>query len=140
MRQSELRAPLFERLRQVDEVFDRTAMAASVAGELERLLNTRCGHALAGNAPGILGYGLADWTMFQSGHESDRRYLARALRQAIERFEPRLQLSSIEVQHDPCRPQRLHLRLHGQLRQGGQRWPALFVVSRAGETVEVHHE
>lgn len=134
------RAPLLDRLADTGEaepVFDQRALAASVAQELSRLLNSR---SPSGSGVGILDYGIADWTALQAGRESDRQRLAREIRRAVSRFEPRLRLAEVVVDADPLHPQRLRVRLLGNLRQDPGRAPLLFELIPVGGTLEVRHE
>ncbi|AGI24847.1 hypothetical protein H681_14895 [Pseudomonas sp. ATCC 13867] len=134
------RPPLLDRLADsggADPTFDSRALAASVAQELSRLLNSR---SPAGNGVGILAYGIADWTALQARREADRLHLAREIRRAVTRFEPRLGLSEVVVDADPLQPQRLRVRLLGNLRQDTSRAPLLFELIPVGGTLEVRHE
>lgn len=134
------RPPLLDRLSDAGEAepaFDQRALAASVAQELSRLLNSR---SPAGNGIGILAYGIADWTALQARREADRLHLAREIRRAVTRFEPRLGLSEVLVDADPEHPQRLRIRLLGNLRQDSDRAPLLFELIPVGGTLEVRHE
>ena len=95
-----MRAPLFERLSaEADEApaFDREALAESVRQELMRLLNTRRPQRVAGQPLTLLDYGIADWAGLQALRADDRRLLLREVRAAVQHFEPRLQLSDIDV-------------------------------------------
>ncbi|MCP8467007.1 type VI secretion system baseplate subunit TssE [Pseudomonas sp. ZM23] len=132
--------PLFERLAEGGEAadtFDLEALAASVSRELSRLLNSR-GPVLGGI--GILEYGILDWTTLQARRDADRRLLAREIRRAVQRFEPRLNLAEVVVDADPEQPQRLRVRLLGSLRQDPQRTPLLLELTPTGGTLEVRHE
>ncbi|QRY77362.1 type VI secretion system baseplate subunit TssE [Pseudomonas sp. PDNC002] len=131
--------PLFERLAEQDgrDAFDLEALCASVSRELSRLLNSR---SPARGGAGILDYGILDWTALQARRDSDRRLLAREIRRAIQRFEPRLELAEVTVEPDPQQPQRLRARLHGTLRQDPRRAPLLFDLTPTGGTLEVRHE
>lgn len=134
------RAPLLDRLAdtgEADLAFDTRALAASVSRELSRLLNSR---SPAGNGVGILAYGIADWTALQARREADRQHLARDIRRAIARFEPRLNLAEVVVDADPSNPQRLRVRLLGHLHQDTTRTPLLFELLPVGGTLEVRHE
>lgn len=142
---SGLLPPLFERLAAsgeafAGETFDRDALADSVAAELLRLLNTRRPARPLLQEANVLDYGIADWTALQAQRAEDRRLLAREIRRAIGHFEPRLQLSDIDIASDPRQPQRLRVQLYGQLRQGPRQWPVAFVVSPSANGLEVRHE
>ncbi|MDH0292034.1 type VI secretion system baseplate subunit TssE [Pseudomonas sp. GD04087] len=131
--------PLFERLatQEDDQAFDLEALCASVSRELSRLLNSR---SPARGGCGILDYGILDWTALQARRDSDRRLLTREIRRAIQRFEPRLELADVVVEADPQQPQRLRVRLLGNLRQDPRRAPLLFDLTPTGGTLEVRHE
>ncbi|MFI7864435.1 type VI secretion system baseplate subunit TssE [Ectopseudomonas khazarica] len=138
-----MRAPLFERLSaEADEApaFDREALAESVRQELMRLLNTRRPQRVAGQPLTLLDYGIADWAGLQALRADDRRLLLREVRAAVQHFEPRLQLSDIEVEPSPGQPQRLSIRLAGRLREGQHTWPATFLLASGDEGIEVRHE
>lgn len=138
-----MRAPLFERLcTQEDEApdFDREALAESVRQELLRLLNTRRPQRAAGRALTLLDYGIADWAALQALRADDRRLLLREVRAAVQHFEPRLQLSAVDVEAMPGQPQRLNIRLAGHLRSDQGSWPAVFLLAPGEAGMEVHHE
>jgi type VI secretion system protein ImpF len=105
-----LRVPLFDRL--VDSapevqkelsslrVLGREAVFASIARDLQRLLNTR----RASNVPldpakaTVLDYGIPHFSHLSASSVTDRRSLAKILRVAINVFEPRLQNISIQLE------------------------------------------
>jgi type VI secretion system protein ImpF len=107
-----LRVPLFDRL--VDSapevqkeltslrVLGREALFASIARDLQRLLNTR----RASNAPldpakaTVLDYGIPHFSHLSASSVTDRRSLAEILRVAVNVFEPRLQNISVQLE-DP---------------------------------------
>ncbi|PAU65829.1 type VI secretion protein [Pseudomonas sp. PIC25] len=138
--------PLFERLASDDEehpappVFDRHALAESVRNELRRLLNTR--RATRRRLPqlSIIDYGIPDWSALHGERSDDRRLLAREIRDAIARFEPRLSLDTVEATPTPEQPRKLTIRLTGSLREGNRRWPVAFVIDPADDGLEVRHE
>ncbi|MDA8486307.1 type VI secretion system baseplate subunit TssE [Pseudomonas resinovorans] len=138
-----LLAPLFERLAaQADEApaFDRESLAESVRLELVRLLNTRRATTRSGRPLTILDYGIGDWSALQAHRGDDRRQLVRDIRAAVQHFEPRLQLTSVEADPAPGQPQRLRIRLGGSLRSGQRTWPAAFIIDNEEEGLEVRHE
>jgi type VI secretion system lysozyme-related protein len=143
MPQASPQPPLFERLcSQTEDVraFDQNALAESVRCELDRLLNTRRTHRAHGTPLSVIDYGIGDWSALQPQRDEDRRTLLREIRQAIQAFEPRLQLSELDIQTQHGQPQRLLIRLAGMLRAGQQHWPAVFVIDNAAEGIEVRHE
>ncbi|HEY1028011.1 MAG TPA: type VI secretion system baseplate subunit TssE [Pseudomonas sp.] len=140
MQHSGLLPPLFERLSaQADETpgFDSDDLAESVRLELVRLLNTRSHPRFSGRPLTVLDYGISDWSALQALRVDDRQKLLRELRAAVQHFEPRLQLSEIDVEALPSQPQRLGIRLAGQLRSGCRAWPALFLLTHGGDNLEV---
>jgi type VI secretion system lysozyme-related protein len=76
----------------------------------------------------------------QQQRSDDRRQLAREIREAVNHFEPRLQLGEVEVSPVPGHPQQLSIHLRGALRSGKQHWPVAFVIENTGDGLEVRHE
>lgn len=136
--------PLFERLTASEadtvQAFDRQALLESVRIELLRLFNTRRGQRPLTTPPSVIDYGIADWTALQQQRSDDRRQLMRQIREAIDAFEPRLQLGAVDVTPVPENPQQLSIRLQGELRSGKQHWPVAFVIENAGDGLEVRDE
>ncbi|MNP78820.1 Lysozyme [compost metagenome] len=64
----------------------------------------------------------------------------REIRNAIQHFEPRLQLAEVQIEPAQGQPQRLRIRIAGTLRSGLRRWPAVFVIDNGEEGLEVRHE
>lgn len=135
------RAPLLERLAAQDEtgfgqarVFDRQALGESVRQELLRLLNTRRSVRPLLQQGTIIDYGIADWSGLYADRSDDRLKLAREIRLAINHFEPRLQLTSVDVQPLDGSRHALRVRIAGQLR-GSEAWPAVFVMDMADGVV-----
>ncbi|WP_409316704.1 type VI secretion system baseplate subunit TssE [Pseudomonas sp. KCJK9016] len=136
--------PLFERLASGDaegaQAFDRQGLLDSVHAELARLFNTRRGPRTLTQPPSVIDYGIADWSALQQQRSDDRRRLARDIREAITHFEPRLLLGEVQVNPLPEQPQRLSIRLRGELRSSRQQWPVAFVIEPGNEGLEVRHE
>jgi type VI secretion system protein len=65
---------------------DPQQVIRSVQEHLQRILNTR-----QGNVPIAEEYGVPDFTELMSGYPESQRVIERAIRNTIERFEPRLQ-------------------------------------------------
>jgi type VI secretion system lysozyme-related protein len=139
-----IRAPLFERLASSEaestREFDRQDLLDSVHAELGRLFNTRRGPLTRTTPASVIDYGIADWSALQQQRSDDRRRLARDIREAIMHFEPRLLLGEVQVNPLPEHPQRMSIRLLGELRSGQQHWPVAFVIEPGGEGLEVRHE
>ena len=96
-----------------------SAVAESIRLELERLLNTRRTHRQHVLPASIIDYGIDDWSNFYADREADRRALLRDVRRTIERFEPRLRLSALDVEAVPGQRRQLILRIGGHLRSSG---------------------
>jgi type VI secretion system protein ImpF len=133
-----LRVPLFDRL--VDSapevqkeptslrVQGREAFFASIARDLQRLLNTR----RASNVPldpakaTVLDYGIPHFSHFSASSVTDRRSLAEILRVAINVFEPRLQNISIQLEAAGDSPHQLLGRISCTARLGNLLEPVTF--------------
>jgi type VI secretion system lysozyme-related protein len=136
------RAPLLDRLASQDEarfaqaaVFDRQALGESVRQELLRLLNTRRSVRPHLKQPTIIDYGIADWSGLYADRGDDRLKLAKEIRLAIGHFEPRLQLSEVDVQPLDGSRHALRVRIAGHLRGGAEPWPIAFVMDMADGVV-----
>lgn len=115
-----------------------SAVAESIRLELERLLNTRRTTREHRMPASIIDYGIDDWSNFYADREADRRALLRDVRQTIERFEPRLRLSALDVEAVPGQRRKLILRIAGQLR--GSEALLELVMSFGDSSFEVRYE
>ena len=96
-------------------------MYAAVLRDLEDLLNTV--HTARDIPPelvdvrdSIVGYGLPDLTSVESISSDQRSAIARTIRKAIERFEPRLRAVKVTmVKHDDAVHMSLKFRIDGRL-------------------------
>ena len=86
----------------------------------------------------IIDYGIDDWSNFYADREADRRALLRDVRQTIERFEPRLRLSALDVEAVPGQRRKLILRIAGHLR--GSEALLELVMSFGDSSFEVRYE
>ncbi|MFZ1985147.1 MAG: type VI secretion system baseplate subunit TssE [Desulfatitalea sp.] len=71
---------------------DPKQMIRSVQEHLQRILNTR-----QGNVPIAEDYGIPDFTEMMSGYPESQRAIERAIRNTIERYEPRLQAIKVAI-------------------------------------------
>jgi type VI secretion system protein len=71
---------------------DPKQMIRSVQEHLQRILNTR-----QGNVPIADDYGIPDFTELMSGYPESQRVIERAIRNTIERYEPRLQAVRVAI-------------------------------------------
>ncbi|MDD0974504.1 type VI secretion system baseplate subunit TssE [Pseudomonas fontis] len=134
---------LFDRLASsADEspYLDRYALADSVREELLRLLNSRRGGPLQSTPPTLLDYGIADWSALQASNSDDRRRIGREVSAAVKHFEPRLEVSRVDVRQVPGQPRSLSILLEGYIRHEKQQWPVAFVVEKTDAGLEVSHE
>jgi type VI secretion system lysozyme-related protein len=136
------RAPLLDRLASQDEAglapavaFDRQALSESVRQELLRLLNTRRSVRPRLKQLTVIDYGIADWSGLYADRSDDRLKLAREVRLAIAHFEPRLQLTDVDVQPLDGSRHALRVRIAGLLRGGSETWPVDFVMDMADGVV-----
>lgn len=128
---SEVRAPLFDRLIDLDpgvrreprplRTLDRRGLRESVRRELERLLNTRSplpADRLQGRDRTVVEYGVPDLAVLAPGRHQDRQRLANMLREAVEAYEPRLAQVRVTVDEpspEPARGHALCARIEGVL-------------------------
>jgi type VI secretion system lysozyme-like protein len=91
------------------------AYAAAVARDLEALLNTR--NALIGKrpVPGILGFGVPDFSSFVLASSADRTRMVEAIRLAITTHEPRLKSPTVLLGDRPQCTASLHFLISGKL-------------------------
>ena len=71
---------------------DPKQMIRSVQEHLQRILTTR-----QGNVPIADDYGIPDFTELMSGYPESQRVIERAIRNTIERYEPRLQAVRVAI-------------------------------------------
>lgn len=71
---------------------DPKQLIRSVQEHLQRILNTR-----QGNVPIAEDYGIPDFTELMSGYPESQRAIERAIRNTIERYEPRLQAVRVAI-------------------------------------------
>lgn len=111
MKEIHVRAPLFDRLTDLDpwsageprpmRTLDRTGLRESVRRELARLLNTRCSIPVDQLAQRpeltVLEYGIPDLSAYSIGDDDDQRLLANLVARAVASFEPRLREVRVAV-------------------------------------------
>jgi type VI secretion system lysozyme-like protein len=146
-----LRVPLFDRLvdsapEQAKEIaplriYERSALEASLARDLGRLLNTR--RATAGPLDParatVLDYGIPDFSHLSAASVTDRRTFAETIRAAITFFEPRVHEVVVQIEPDPRGPARLLALVHCTMKLGRYMEPVTFPLLIHGKegTVEV---
>jgi type VI secretion system protein ImpF len=135
-----LRVPLFDLL--VDSAPDQSkeispirtygqdAVYASIARDLQRLLNTRRASTgpLNPSTATVLDYGIPSFSHLSAFSATDRRTLAEILRAAISFFEPRLQNVTVSVEPDPSSPSSLIGLISCKVKLGSYLEPVTFPV------------
>ena len=120
--------PLFQRLcAQEGELgdtasFDAAGLQTSIAHELARLLNTRCGLTMAEflDCQGtVLDYGVPDFSALSCRSTDDLTLVSQAVQHAIALFEPRLSQTEVRASHGAAsHPGRALLHIMGAVRLG----------------------
>lgn len=120
--------PLFQRLCARDgeladaASFDAAGLQISIANELARLLNTRCGLTMAEflNCQGtVLEYGVPDFSSLSCLSTDDLNLVGQAVGHAIAMFEPRLSHTTVVAVHAKASaPGRAQLNISGAVRLG----------------------
>lgn len=135
-------AALLDRLAEEDEqpLPPRQRLLESIRQELSRLLNTRrsAGHLI--KQPNVLDYGIPDWTAMQIDREDDRRRLLKSIRAAIATYEPRLQVSAVELEGASGSRQQTVVSVTGFVRGTDSPWPLAFHVDMTATGIEVRDE
>jgi type VI secretion system protein ImpF len=119
--------PLFDRLASAPSEISPShletmeSLQDSIGRELRTLFNTRSPLAPADYAQGaatVLEYGVPDFSAFGTQSTSELQQLAAALRQAVERYEPRLTDVTVQVSPSPARHEIALVRIGAQARAG----------------------
>jgi len=142
------RTPLFERLTDDDpsagesrpqRVLDADGLRRSVMSELNRLLNTRRGPAVARQAAArtVLGYGVPDHALDNPASVRDREALCSDVAAAIRAFEPRLREVQVWALDDTSGRGQIALGVTGTMMLGRQAIPVSFPVTLASEGASV---
>ncbi|MGJ7535233.1 MULTISPECIES: type VI secretion system baseplate subunit TssE [Variovorax] len=122
-------APLFDRLASAPSEHARGAahletmesLQDSIGRELRRLFNTRSPLSASDYAQGsgtVLEYGIPDFSALSAQNAADLQQLAATLRQAVQRYEPRLTDVSVQVSATPNRHEVALVRIGAQARAG----------------------
>ncbi|QEL55954.1 type VI secretion system baseplate subunit TssE [Chromobacterium paludis] len=125
-------APGAEREAEPRRKVARAALLESVRAELERLLGSRRDSQPRLAPLSVIDYGVPDWSALHADRGADREQLARAIRQAIQAFEPRLARPEVTVAAVAGRRQTLSIEIRGELAAAGETWPVAFI-ARLGE-------
>lgn len=92
---------------------DGEAVARAVAGHLRKVLNTR-----VGSAPAAPDFGLPDFNDIMFQFPDGLRQIAAAIRDSIERYEPRLRRAQVRHLPGNADPFRLRFSISAELRLG----------------------
>lgn len=120
--------PLFDRLASAPSEHARAAhletmesLQDSIGRELRRLFNTRSPLSAAEYAQGngtVLEYGIPDFSALSAQNAADLQQLSATLRQAVQRYEPRLSDVTVQVSATPNRHEVALVRIGAQARAG----------------------
>lgn len=133
--------PLFDRLSddapgvraeaEPRRVLDLDGLMASVAREIETLLNTRCPlkeEDIDYKTRSVIDYGLIDITPYFTRSVDDRRRLSQHIARTIAVYEPRLTRVSVTIEDMSRETHRLLARVDGAVRFGSVVHPVSFPV------------
>lgn len=136
MAEAGARVPLFDRLADHERLdadehkvllhLDRAGLRQSVRREIERLVNTRSAgrvEELAAEGRHNLNYGIPDLSLFSPLDHESAQAVAACIREAIERFEPRLRLADVSVVEALRERSSMTVRVDGWLSHGAEREP-----------------
>lgn len=138
------RALLFERLVDRDpraraearplRTHPPAGLRASVLRRLDLLLNTRATRPRPAAGPlTVLDYGLPDFSALHVSDAGVRTRLEHDIREAIESFEPRLEVARVEVAFAPGNERSLRVALTGRIRGERTTEPVSFLIPLTGE-------
>lgn len=144
------RAGLLDRLADTDpealeesrplRTYSREQLIDSIISELNRIFNTRCivpKKELKQRERSVLDYGVSDYTGMNTRALDDHQTLARTLKEAITRFEPRLQQVKVSVDPNPPNERSLVVLVEALLQYGNVREPVSFPITVRNESGQV---
>lgn len=100
---------------------DPYALSRSVLAHVQKMLNVR-----QGNVAALPDFGLPDINDLAHRHGNPVPELKKAIKQCIERFEPRLTKVRVRYAPDPAAPLDLRFEVAGQVSAGGASNPVVF--------------
>lgn len=124
-------------------VQSKAQYARSIVRDLQDLFNTRCTHRYdVGPVAGprsVLDFGIDDFTHLSPQNFEDRDRVARVFREAIQAFEPRLQINRVFVEEVPEHQRVLLIKFDAMLLGGGTTEPVSFglLVNQSEGTVKL---
>lgn len=143
-----VRPPLFDRLCDDDpstpseshvfRMLDATALRASVAVELERLLNTRLSvptGELPARERSTIDYGIPDLSHYWPRDSDSTSDLERQIEQAIAVFEPRLSAPRARIVRPTAQRDAIVVEVDGRLVIGTMMEPVTFVLPAGGSPI-----
>ena len=120
--------------------YDRDELFLSIIKEIDRVLNTRCivpKKTLKNRQRSVVDFGVADTTGMNTLALDDHITITRSIKEAITRYEPRLQ--QVQVSVDPVAPNErsLVVRIDGMVQLDHIREPVSFPVVIKSDTGQV---
>jgi type VI secretion system protein len=100
---------------------DTYALSRSVLAHVRKMLNVR-----QGNVAALPDFGLPDINDLAYRHGNPVPELKKAIKQCVERFEPRLTKVRVRYAPDPAAPLDLRFEVAGQVSAGGESSPVVF--------------
>jgi len=120
--------------------YTRDELIDAIIRELDRVFNTRCivpKKELKQRERTVLEYGVSDYTGMNPRALEDHQTLARSIREAILRYEPRLQQVKVSVDPDPPNERTLVVHVEALLQFEGIREPVSFPIIVRNESGQV---
>jgi type VI secretion system protein len=118
---------LLERIRSLEKAPNRRVgkdpqrMIDSILRHLQRILNTK-----RGNVPIADDFGLPDFTVILQVYPESLRLFERAIRQTLQKYEPRLKAARVQLMPEEEDRLSLHFQIIAQLALEQERIPVLF--------------
>lgn len=120
--------------------YSREQLIDSIIRELNRVFNTRCiipKKDLKKRERTVLDYGVSDYTGMNTRALEDHQTLTRTIKDAITRYEPRLQQVKVSVDPTPPSERSLVVYVEGLVQYGTVREPVSFPITVRNESGQV---
>lgn len=120
--------------------YTKDELFLSIIREIDRILNTRCivsKSNLKKRDRSVIDYGVADTTGMNPNSEDDHFTIARTIKEAIVRYEPRLQQVQVSVDPTPPNERSVIVRVEGMVQLDHIREPVSFPIAIRNDTGKV---